>query len=297
MASLQTGGVPAVIRIENHLPEAYAVASVASAKGQRWFKRLTRASLVLLVIAAIGGAIGHPWGGWLSVAAFLTSIILTALAVYQKTEQDWYDGRASAESIKSLTFKYAVGGEPFETAALDAEERFGEALASLLEELRDLSSAVPPAPLGPVLGDLRQLRGEPLAIRRSVYREQRIEDQRNWYSTRAREHRATARGWRIVMFASQATGLAGAALKGFGLVDIDLMSIFATVAAATAAWIAVGGFTETARAYDFASLELGQALEKLDQSDGEEGWAPFVADCEQAMSREHTMWLARRRAH
>lgn len=297
MASLQTGGVPAIIRIENYLPEAYAVASVASAKGQRWFKRLTRASLALLILAAIGGVIEHPWGGWLSAAAFLASIVLTALAVYQKTEQDWYDGRASAESIKSLTFKYAVGGEPFETAAQDAEKRFGEALASLLDELRDLSSAIPPAPLGPVLGDLRQLRGKSLATRRSVYREQRIEDQRNWYSRRAREHRATALGWRIVMFASQAAGLAGAALKGLNLVDVDLMSIFATVAAATAAWIAAGDFTETARAYDFASLEVGQALEKLDHSDSEEGWARFVADCEQAMSREHTMWLARRRTH
>lgn len=297
MASLQTGGVPAVIRIEDHLPEAYAVASVASAKGQRWFKRLTQASLMLLILAAIGGVVEHPWGGWLSATAFLASIVLTALAIYQKTEQDWYDGRASAESIKSLAFKYAVGGEPFEKASQDTEERFGEALASLLGELRDLSSAVPPAPLGPILGGLRQLRGEPLATRRSVYREQRIEDQRNWYSRRAREHRVTARGWRIVMFASQAAGLVGAVLKGFGLIDIDLMVIFATVAAATAAWIAAGDFTETARAYDFASLELGQALEKLSQSDSEKGWARFVADCEQAMSREHTMWLARRRAH
>lgn len=285
------------VQIGEHLPEAYAVASQASAKGQRWFKRLTQASLLLLIVAGVGGVIERPWGGWVSGAAFLASIVLTALAIYRKTEQDWYDGRASAESVKSLAFKYAVGGEPFETADKSAEARFGEALSSLTSELRALSSAVPPTPAGPILGALHDLRDQPLSLRRVAYREQRIEEQRAWYSKRAGEHRATAKGWQAAMFASQMAGVAGAVLKGLGVLDIDLMSIFATVAAATAAWIAAGDFTESARAYDFASLELGQALERIDQNDTEEKWARFVADSEQAMSREHTMWFARRRTY
>ncbi|HEU4706970.1 MAG TPA: DUF4231 domain-containing protein [Solirubrobacterales bacterium] len=285
------------LKIEDHLPEAYAVASRASARGQREFRQLTRASLLLLIVAAVGGAIAPTWGGWVSAAAFLASIVLTALAIYWKTEQDWYDGRASAESVKSLGFKYAIGGEPLGATDPDADGRFAEALAALTSELRALSSTVVPAPGGPVLGALRELRARPLAERRAAYREQRIEEQRAWYSRRAREHRATARRWRAVMFAGQAAGVAGAALKGLGVLDVDLLSIFATLAAATAAWIAAGDFTETARAYDFALLDLGQALEGVDRAESEEEWARFVADCEQAMSREHTMWLARRRVH
>jgi len=285
------------IQIEDHMPEAYFVASKASAEGQKRFKRLTRASLLLLIVAAVGGLIEEAWGGWISAVAFLSSIVLTALAVYQKTEQDWYDGRASAESVKSITFKYAVGGEPFETTDEGASVRFGDTLTSLTSALEVLSSTVPPTRIEPMLGALRDLRGQVLGERRSIYREQRIEEQRNWYANRAAEHRSTARTWRAIMFTSQVAGVVCASLKGLGLIDIDLMSIFATVAASGAAWIAAGDFAESARAYDFAYLELGQALERIEQTRTEEEWARFVADCEQAMSREHTMWLARRRSH
>lgn len=283
------------MRIEDHLPAPYSAASRASKEGQDGFKRLTWVALALLVVASVGGLIDAEWGGWLSLAAFLGSIVLTALAVYRKAEQDWYDGRAAAESIKSLTFKYAVGGEPFGIASERPDQRFVASIGHLTSELRQLGSAVESQGTAPVLDQLRGLRRETLGARQAAYREQRLEDQATWYSTRAGEHRATAKKWRGVMFASQLAGVAGAALKGLGVIDLDILSLFATMAAAAAGWIAAGDYVETARAYDFAALELQQALERFEDVEDEEGWARYVADCEQAMSREHTMWLARRR--
>jgi hypothetical protein len=151
------------------------------------------------------------------------------------------------------------------------------------------------AQTAPALDQLRVLRGAPLQRRQASYRKQRLEDQANWYSKRAGEHRSKARRWRAVMFASQLAGVAGATLKGLGVVDVDVLSLFATMAAAAAGWIAAGDYTETARAYDFAALELQGALGSFDRVEDESEWARYVADCEQAMSREHTMWLARRR--
>lgn len=278
------------------MPNAYVVASEASAKGQKWFKRLTFLTLLLLVVAALAGLLEHSWAGWVSAAAFVLSILFTALTVYKRTEQDWYDGRAAAESVKSITFKYAVGGEPFGTEDREADARFDETLSKLVGELEDLGSDLPSPKTPSSLDALRELRGRSLTERRSIYKAQRIEEQWNWYSKRAKEHRKTATAWRSVMYAGQAAGAAGAVLKGLGIVDIDLMSLFATVAASTAAWIAAGDFTETARAYDFATLDLEQALNKAGEASAEPQWASFVADCEQAMSREHTMWLARRRS-
>ena len=283
------------VRIEDHLPAPYSAASQASKQGQDGFKRLTWVFLSLLVVASVGGLIAKDWGGWLSLVAFLGSIVLTALAVYRKSEQDWYDGRAAAESIKSLTFKYAVGGEPFGIAAARPDQNFAAAIAQLTSELKQLGSAVQSNSTAPALDRLRNLRTETLGTRQAAYREQRLEDQANWYSTRAREHRATAKHWRIVMFASQIAGVIGATLKGLGLIDLDVLSLFATMAAAAAGWITAGDYIETARAYDFAAIELQQALGSFGNVKDEKEWARYVADCEQAMSREHTMWLARRR--
>lgn len=283
------------VRIEDHLPAPYASASRASKQGQDWFKRLTWVALALLVVASAGGLVAAEWGGWLSLIAFLGSIVLTALAVYRKTEQDWYDGRAAAESIKSLTFKYAVGGEPFGIVTEHPDRRFTDAIARLTSELKQLGSAVKSSDTAPALDRLRDLRATPLATRQAAYREQRLEDQASWYVTRAGEHRSTARRWRVVMFASQLLGATGAALKGLGLIEVDALSLLATIAAAAAGWIAAGDYIETARAYDFAAIELQQALETFGSVNDEKEWARYVADCEQAMSREHTMWLARRR--
>jgi hypothetical protein len=256
---------------------------------------MTWIALVLLVVAGGAGLVEPSWAGWVSLGAFGGSIVLSALAIYQRSEQDWYDGRAIAESAKTIVFKYAVGGEPFELANLQADARFHGTLAALFEELRRLHSTVEPPEGSTDLGALQQLRQSDLPTRIAAYRAQRLDDQRSWYSSRAREHRRSANAWRAAMFAAQLLGAAGAALKGLDLIDVDLLSLFATVAAAVAAWVAAGDYVETARAYDFASLELGQAVAQLPTLGSEEEWARFVADCEQAMSREHTMWLARRR--
>jgi hypothetical protein len=286
----------AITMIEDHLPEAYVFASRASAKGQRQFKRLTWIALLLLVVAGAGGLVEGSWGGWVSLGAFVGSLLVSALAIYQRSEQDWYDGRAVAESTKSIVFKYAVGGEPFGVANPQAETRFHQTLAALLSELKKLHSTIELPKSSADLGALRQLRSSDLPIRSAAYQAQRLDHQRNWYRQRASEHRRTANAWRAAMLGAEIFGAAGAALKGLSLVEVDLFSLFATVAAAAAAWIAAGDYSATTRAYDFAALELGQAVARLPSMGSEEKWAQFVADCEQAMSREHTMWLARRRA-
>ena len=111
------------VQIEKQMPAVYAFASKASAKGQNRFKRLTWLALFLLVLAAGGGVVDRPWAGWASAAAFLASIVLTALASYEKSQRAWYDGRAAAESAKSIVFKYAVGGEPFPIGDPKADAR------------------------------------------------------------------------------------------------------------------------------------------------------------------------------
>ena len=277
------------------MPAAYRAAEDLSARGQTRFRRWTVAALVLLVAVAVLGLVDESWAGWAAAAAFAASVVLTGLTVVRNAEDDWYDGRAVAESAKTLTWKYAVGGEPYGVADGEAADDYRRTLGEVVDELRAIRSAIEVPAEPDDLGALTELRGAPLAERRAAYRQQRLEEQRGWYQRRGNDHRRSARTWQGVAVGLEAAGVAAGALKGLDVVDLDLLSVFAAAAAGVLAWLAAGDFQKTARAYGLTTLELDGTLEAAKQVGSEEEWARFVADAEQTMSREHTTWLARRR--
>jgi hypothetical protein len=283
------------VHIPDNMPALYGAAETASARGQQGFRQLTAAALILLIVAAVGGMIDEHWAGWMSAAAFAIGTAATTLWVYRRHENEWYDGRAAAESAKSLTFKYAVGGQPYGVDDAAAKDEYAGALAAIVAELKQLGSPVE-ASAGPGdLGDLDRLRAAELADRQAVYRSQRIEEQRGWYASRAREHRRNGRRWQGTMIALNVAGIIGASLKGLGVIDFDVLGLFATMAASVAAWVAAVDYLRIARAYEVAAVELGEVLERSNETSTEAEWSSFVADAEHAMSREHTLWQARRR--
>jgi hypothetical protein len=283
------------VQIAENMPGIFAAAEDCSATGQSRFKLLAGWALFLLVVSAACGLVEKAWAGWVAAATFVGSIVLTGLWIHRRAEHDWYDGRACAESAKSLTFKYAVGGQPFAVGAERADSLYEEALEELVSELEGLDSTFKPSAHPPDTAELRALRMQGRDARTGVYRKQRLEDQHGWYIKRATEHRATARRWQAMVVALEVAGVIGAILKALEVVSIDLLSFFAAAGAAAAAWLTAGDYVAAARAYDFAAFELDAAMSRLARVSSEADWAAFVADAEQAMSREHTTWLARRR--
>lgn len=287
--------MPLTTKVEDHMPALHGAAEETSAEGQAQFRRLVMSSLALLVVAAVGGLFDRPWGGWLSAVAFAGSLVITALWVFHHAETDWYDGRAGAESTKSMTWKFAVGGQPYGVDEFDAKTRYESDIQALIGELDRLGSSLRAPSRAAAADPLMEVRRASLDERRGVYRQQRVADQRGWYARRAGDHRRSARRWQVAMVCAQVVGIAGAVLKGVDVVHVDLLSLLATVAAALAAWTNAADYVQIARAYDFAAIELDAILSRVGDPKTEAEWAAFVADAEQAMSREHTMWLARKR--
>ena len=86
----------------------------------------------------------------------------------------------------------------------------------------------------------------------------------------------------------------------FSLRDVSLeaglwmqLGILAAFIAAGTAWVAVKQFSPLASAYSVATKELAVQASKLEMV-AEPEWSLFVADAEEAISREHTTWLASR---
>ncbi|MCG6499591.1 DUF4231 domain-containing protein [Kitasatospora sp. A2-31] len=293
-------------RVREHelLPALFWTADSASLQGQRRSVLLSAWELVLLVAAAgFGSADGEPWA-WSAAVAYLGAIGLAVVISRQNPQGLWYEGRAAAESVKTLAWKFAVRADAFQPPPRtlpDAEGLYSFQLGRVLNAFRGSRAvgAAAEGPDAPITAAMRGLRDQPLAVRREVYLRERILVQHDWYRSKAR-YCARAGFW---------TGVLGVVLPGLGLVlavlramggfGYDALGTVSAVAASVTAWAQLRQYRPLAAAYGLAADELElirDQLARLDlgAADAEEVWARLARDAEDAVSREHTTWQARR---
>src|SRR5207302_6805717 len=120
---------PTAGTVDVELPSVFVAAVRSSLSQQRLSLWLRRTQLLTLVVAAALGAVGvHTgaveWGPLLAGVAFIVAGLIEATILTLKPERGWYAGRALAESVKTLAWRYAVAGEPF--ARPGSEPREGQ---------------------------------------------------------------------------------------------------------------------------------------------------------------------------
>jgi hypothetical protein len=140
---------------------------------------------------------------------------------------------------------------------------------------------------------MRALRSQEFGTRRQSYCVGRIQDQINWYAAKSKSNERGARRWGRATFGANIIGLLGAGGRFLGWIDIDILGVAAAGAAAGTAWIQLKQHRTLAASYALAAQELSLALVRLENARDDEHWALEVSDAEEAISREHTMWLAR----
>ena len=290
------------LRRGNLSPLAEA-ASQDSMAAQRRYMVATAAHLACLVLAALFGALTIPLepagidlSGAAAVGFFASAALLSAYLFGTRPDRRWYDGRAAAESMKTLAWKYSVGGSPFSVNAADE----GGLEKLFVERTREIIRALKYAKPGggraepQITDEMRRVRSQSLEDRRAQYREQRIGSQQRWYAEKAQWNNRRATWWRAVVLAVEVAGVFLGLLKVTGAVEIDLLGLAATLATALGAWLQAKQHEELGRAYAVASQELGAILSLVDGAQTEAAWAAFVDQSEEAISREHTLWRASR---
>ena len=275
------------------MPDAFVTADVAAIRAEAWLLRLQGLQLLLLVVAAAVGAIGlvaddERLVGLLIVGCLVAVWLCRLVQRLAAFEHDWYNGRAAAESVKTLVWRYAMRVPPFHdprTAAARLDERVTEVTVSV--ELPARGPAVTP--------DLEELRNADLGVRAERYLRERIDGQITWYTGKSERFRRLAHSYDAAFFVLTLAAIGAALLVAFGRSDLALIGILETAVAAILTWTGVRAYGPTATAYAFTAREL-QAIRALgdDASTSEESWAEFVGDAEDAISREHTMWRASR---
>lgn len=286
------------------LPALFQAADQASLRGQRYFVRASGLRLLLLVIAAVTAvATWHVGKARLDIMTLVTATVFVATAsvelylLAEQPERAWYDGRALAESAKTLTWRYAVGGDPFPKGSDPASEqeaarRFRQRLEGLLQDAPQTSIEATVAPT--ISHQLQTLRSSSFEERVRVYLAGRIDDQQHWYTSKAQSCRQRSHRWRVALLLAESCGVTAALLRGFEVFSFDLAGIIAAAVGSGAAWLAAKQYNSLARAYAFAANELALARARIEGVRDDHTWAAEVANAESAISREHTMWRASR---
>lgn len=287
--------------LEFALPPLHDAASQSSLSAQQRSLWATRLQLGSLVLAAVGGVLtlndgDLEIGPVVSLVGFSLALAIRAYLLATQPAKAWYQGRAAAESIKTLAWRYAVGGHPFAACVPDdeADTLFIDRCREILDDLTTLDVGAS----GPsqVTKEMRTLRMQPLATRKQAYESERIEEQRSWYSDKADWNRKRRVAWQLVLVGLEVAGLSTAIARVANWVDINLLGLVAAGAAAAAAWLQTRQHEQLAAAYALTAQELAnvKSLVRHSPDDDDDSWAVFVRDAEEAISREHTMWRASR---
>jgi len=283
------------------LPALFQSADLCSFKGRRRRRFFFVGFLVCDLIAATCASIeSHPIWISLSCVIFLALGLLgTVLLLQESPEKSWYGGRALAESVKTLAWRYMMCAEPFVHGLPDTE-----ADRTLVRELRALLNVDQNLIGGLELQDprgqqitrkMRMVRDLGVADRKAIYLRFRLRDQKQWYANKGKWARKWLGRCRWALFIVQ-LGLVLDALSAIVWPHQYFAPVGAlsTLAASVVAWQQLNEFGGLAAAYNLAAHELTGLEIVLELANTDRELEEFVLNAERAVSREHTLWRARR---
>lgn len=291
---------------ESNYPGLYQAANSSSMSAQRKYKVLMAIDLTLMILAA-GLAIynfqqdeARFWVYSVSGIFLLTGLIITIILRTKKYEDLWYQGRALAESCKTLTWRYVTSSESFESDLNQetANEKFRERLNALSKEFKELNRELNAKTLSlPIITkkmiDIRNLN---LLERKQFYIENRINDQKTWYSDEAETNKKRYAFWFWLIIISQGLAIISVGyLIKYPSSNWNLVGLFTTMSSAVISWLQIKQHQELKQAYTTAAQELNFIQASAGQVTTDEELSEFVLDSENAISREHTLWLAQKR--
>lgn len=285
-------------------PASYCAANNASVREQSQFSKLTLSNIALMIIAAVVGSIILSNASGKVILAIISAILLalgicfTLFIRTTKLEQNWYDGRAIAESIKTLSWRYITGSDPYSISlGPAADDRFLKDLKTTLEERKNYAAKLcGHYETGQMITEqMSIIRGLETEKRKTLYLSERINEQRLWYNNKAKINLKLANRYFYGTFLSQALAMIAAISMVFWQNSpVQFTGILTTIATAFIASTQMRRNNELAQSYGLAAQELSFIFEQSRQICTEEQLSSYVNNAEMAISREHTMWVARR---
>lgn len=284
----------------NEYPALYQSADVASLRAQKVHFGFLKANGVALLAAS--GAAMLVWissiYGWIAAIFFVTSTILSIIMLVKRFDVEWYKARALAESVKTTTWRYMMGADPFQLglASQEVNRLFLDRLAKIIKDNKQVTGRLIERTSGDQITDkMRNIRRSSLVERKLFYLENRIKEQRRWYGDNAKSNGHWSTVFFVFLIAFQilavATSIASTLFIQWKIWPTYLLAL---VASLILGWIQSKRFSELSASYALAAHEIGFLEITSDSATTDEEFSVFILDAEGAFSREHTQWVAQR---
>lgn len=283
---------------EKDFPGLYQAADQLSKDAQKSFFRALSTHLFLLVIAAtlsVGNA-PHWTSAFAQVLVLLGALFCSIYLFSKRSDRLWYSGRAVAESIKTITWRYICRAEPFQYEDVESSALFQRKLRAIVSQNRDVADKLITHLEAPPISDvMKRLRSQSLAERKTKYSAERIEDQLSWYAKKARFNaKASSWAFSLLVIVNSAAVMVGVAKVAYPDAPYWPTDVFVAIAASLLSWMQAKRFSELSASYALTAHEIGIIREQAHQEMDDAEFSLFVGDAENAFSREHTQWVARK---
>ncbi|OAB26027.1 Protein of unknown function [Flavobacterium fryxellicola] len=291
---------------DKDFPNFFRAGDKASLVAQSTYVNYVKWDLSLMIIASALTIYNYQEANSKTIIYVISGILLLiatilSLVIKNKQYEDiWYRGRALAESCKTLTWRYITCSEYFENDlnSSEAKKRFRERITEVKNEFSDLNKELSAKLLAlPIISEeMNVIREYSLEMRKQYYLKHRINNQIDWYQNKADKSKSKYEGWFWAVIIAQILGLISIGyLIKFPNCSFNFVGLFSTLSASFFSWLQLKKYQENKEAYTTATSELNLIKQVGEEINSEESFSKFVLDSENAMSREHTMWLAQKR--
>lgn len=281
-------------------PALYKSASDLSAEAQDGYFRALKWHMGLLMVAAVISVMNspHPLSA-IGQALVLLGALGCAIYLYAvKPDRHWYTGRALAESVKTSTWRFIIKVEPFTNPDEQDRRNLVLRLKQVLESNKDLAGRLNTyLDESQITDEMERVRQLSTGERQAYYRDHRIVEQLSWYANKAAFNRRRATVFYVTLFVTIFVAIVFALCKiQFPMASFWPTDAFVTLAASLLSWIQAKRYQELATSYSLTAHEIGFIRQQASSAMSDSDLSTFVGDAENAFSREHTQWVARRDA-
>lgn len=252
----------------------------------------------LLTVAALISVVNssRPEMDILQAMVLLGALGCAIYLYFGRPDRHWYSGRAVAESVKTLVWRFVSKAEPFDHADELDRHDFVLRLKAVIEQNKDVAGLLTTHLDGVQISpEMEQLRQQNLADRVNYYLNSRIVDQQSWYANKAAFNRRMVKRFFALLIVVIVTAIFFSIAKiEFPTAQFWPTDFFVTLAAGVLSWIQAKKFQELAISYALTAHEISLIRQQVSEITSDDHLSKFVGDAENAFSREHTQWIARK---
>lgn len=287
---------------DKDLPGLFQSADTASIKEQQKFFNGIFWYLILLIVAALFAFFAddypNPIFKIISTVLFLLTLFIMIWLRVSRPDDIWYNGRAVAESVKTRSWRWMMRAEPY----MDCDnieivrKHFVNDLKTILKQNESLIgklgiTASVEEPISKKMIEVRKLN---LLDRFNFYRQERITNQAIWYTNKSKFNKKKAEIWFWTTVSIHALAIL---LLLYNIYDSNAklpVEVIAVAASSVLTWLQTKKHNELSSSYSLTAHEIILIKSEINRIETEENLSEYIMNCENAFSREHTQWFARK---